>query len=177
MWCWWRVTPRSATWESGWAPESALGSRAGAVEAAVRHAGARAHRSLLGETVLSGGGFGQVYDAVGSRGSLADAHAGSRTSVDAWCWSAGRRSIGRLDWTLAWTRELRIEGTYAYGAEPSKPGSPHTMDIALQLMAAHPEMPFGEMVTHRFRLEDWPRAMRTALNRGRSGAIKVVFEP
>jgi threonine dehydrogenase-like Zn-dependent dehydrogenase len=88
----------------------------------------------------------------------------------------GPAHIGRLDWTLAWTRELRIEGTYTYGSEPSQEGAPHTMELALQLLADHPELPLEKLVTHRFRLDEWPRAMVTALGRGRSGAIKVVFE-
>ncbi len=121
------------------------------------------------------GGFEQVYDAVGSQASLAEAMRvtgpGGRLVL-----VGGPAHIGRLDWTLAWTRELRIEGTYTYGSETSRPGAPHTMDVALQLLAAHPELPLEKLVTHRFRLEEWRRAMGTALGRGRSGAIKVVLE-
>jgi threonine dehydrogenase-like Zn-dependent dehydrogenase len=39
------------------------------------------------------------------------------------------------------------------------------------------DLPIGELVTHRFALEDWPRAMATALDRGRSAALKIVFSP
>jgi threonine dehydrogenase-like Zn-dependent dehydrogenase len=49
------------------------------------------------------------------------------------------------------------------------------MDAAMRLLAEHPELPIDELVTHRFRLEEWPRAMAAALDRRRSGAIKVVF--
>ena len=35
----------------------------------------------------------------------------------------------------------------------------------------------AEMVTHRYPLEAWRTAMRTALRRGPSGAIKVAFRP
>jgi threonine dehydrogenase-like Zn-dependent dehydrogenase len=82
-----------------------------------------------------------------------------------------------LDWTLAWARELRIEGTYVYGTEPSVPGAAHTMDEAIRLLAAHPELRLGELVTHIFPLEAWRQAMRTVLRRGTSGAIKVAFRP
>jgi threonine dehydrogenase-like Zn-dependent dehydrogenase len=47
----------------------------------------------------------------------------------------------------------------------------------MRLLAANPQLPLGELVTHRFGLEDWRRAMAAALHRGRSGALKVVFEP
>jgi threonine dehydrogenase-like Zn-dependent dehydrogenase len=149
--------------------------RDAAVQAAIRHAGARAHRSILGQAVLSGG-FAQVYDAVGSRRSLADAlrvaDLGGRVVL-----VGGPGEVGGLDWTLAWSRELRIHGTYVYGAEPSIPGTPHTFGEAIRLLRAHPEMPLGELVTHRFRLEEWRRAMAVSLSRGRSGALKVVFAP
>jgi threonine dehydrogenase-like Zn-dependent dehydrogenase len=153
----------------------ATGGRDAAVKAAIQHAGARAHRSILGQTVLSGG-FAQAYDAVGSRRSLADAmrvaEPGGRLVL-----VGGPGEVGGLDWTLAWSRELRIEGTYVYGAEPSLPGIPHTFDEAIRLLVANPEVPLGELVTHRFRLQEWRRAMAVSLSRGRSGALKVVFAP
>jgi threonine dehydrogenase-like Zn-dependent dehydrogenase len=153
----------------------AAGGRDAAVQAAVRHAGARAHRSILGQAVLSGG-FAQVYDAVGSRRSLADAmrvaEPGGRLVL-----VGGPGEVAGLDWTLAWSRELQIAGTYVYGDESSLPGSPHTFDEAIRLLLANPELPLGELVTHRFRLEEWRQAMAVSLSRGRSGALKVVFAP
>jgi threonine dehydrogenase-like Zn-dependent dehydrogenase len=138
------------------------------------HAGARAHRSLLGRTVLTGG-FTQVYDAVGTQSSLADALrvAAPRGRV---VLLGGPGELGSLDWTLAWARELRIDGTYTYGSEPTLDGV-HTLDEAIRLLATNPQLPIGELVTHRFSLDDWRLAMRAALARGRSGALKVVFEP
>jgi threonine dehydrogenase-like Zn-dependent dehydrogenase len=125
--------------------------------------------------VLSGG-FAQVYDAVGSRRSLADAmrvaKPGGRLVL-----VGGPGQVGGLDWTLAWSRELRIDGTYVYGLEPSVPGTPHTFDEAIRLLLANPEMPLGELVTHRFRLDEWRRAMAVSLSRGRTGALKVAFAP
>jgi threonine dehydrogenase-like Zn-dependent dehydrogenase len=152
-----------------------VGGRQSAVQAAIRHAGARSHRTLLGDEVLSGG-FGQVYDAVGSRRTLSDA-----LNVTAprgrLVLLGGPAEIPGLDLTLAWTRELRIDGTYTYGAEPSLAGRPHTMDEAIRLLDAHPDVQLGELVTHRFRLEEWPRAIAAALQRGRSRAIRVTLEP
>ena len=144
------------------------------VKPATALAGARAHRSILGRTVLTGG-FAQVYDAVGSQSSLADALqvAAPRGRI---VLVGGPGELGGLDWTLAWARELRIDGTYTYGLEESRIGA-HTMDEALRLLVANPQLDLGRLVTHRFGLEDWRRAMRTALSRGRSQALKVVFEP
>lgn len=57
------------------------------------------------------------------------------------------------------------------------PGQPHTMDLALDLLDNLDPPPLGELVTHRFALEDWRRALQAALDHRSSGAIKVVFEP
>ena len=152
-----------------------VSGRHAALQAAIRHAGARSHRSILGDEVLSGG-FSQVYDAVGSRRSLTDALRVT-APLGRLVLLGGPAEIGGLDWTLAWTRELRIEGTYVYGDEPSLPGRAHTMDEAIRLLAAHPELPIGELVTHRFPLDEWRLAMGAALGRARSGAIKVAFAP
>jgi L-iditol 2-dehydrogenase len=144
------------------------------IEAAVRWAGARRHRPLVGQDVLTGG-FEAVYDCVGSRQSLDAAlrvaRARARVTI-----VGGPSLIPDLDWTFVWTRELRIVGSYVYGLEIAEQ-SQHTMDVAMRLLVEHPELPLGELVTHRFRLDEWRSAMRAALNHGQSGAIKVAFAP
>jgi threonine dehydrogenase-like Zn-dependent dehydrogenase len=158
-----------------------LGARLGAhlsrdpLEAAVERAGARRHRPLVGGDVLTGG-FGQVYDCVGSASSL-DAALRVAAPRGRVAIVGGPSIIRALDWTLVWTRELRLEGSYVYGIEPALPGAPHTMDAAMEMILDHPELPIGELVTHRFGLDQCRRAMATVLDRRRSGAIKVVFEP
>lgn len=143
--------------------------------AAVERTGARRHRPLVGEDVLTGG-FELVYDCVGTARSL-DASlriAGPRGRVAI---VGGPGVIRNLDWTLAWTRELRIEGSYVYGTEHGLPGKPHTMDAAMRLLAGSPEVALGDLVTHRFGLEKWRAAFAAALDRRGSGALKVVFVP
>jgi threonine dehydrogenase-like Zn-dependent dehydrogenase len=176
------VAPRAdVTLIARHASQRGMGERLGArvasdpLAAAVNVAGARRHRPLVGNDVLTGG-FGTVYDCVGSAHSLDAALRVARPHGRVVV-LGGPAIIRSLDWTLVWTRELRVEGSYVYGIERGQPGAPHTLDVALRLLAEHPELPIGEMVTHRFRLEDWRRAMATALDRGRAGALKIVFEP
>ena len=144
------------------------------MEAAVRWAGARRHKPLLGQDVLTEG-FEAVYDCVGSPQSLDTAirvaRARARITI-----VGGPTLIPDLDWTLVWTRELRIVGSYVYGLEHSQQAR-HTMDLAMSLLLKHRDMPLGELVTHRFPLDGWRSAMRTALDHRRSGAIKVAFAP
>ena len=145
------------------------------LQAAVEQAGAARHRPLVGRDVLTGG-FDQVVDSVGTAASLDSAVRTTRPRGRLLL-LGGPAEIDRLDWTLVWTRELRIEGSYVYGREGSLPGEPHTLDLAMRLMLEHPELPIGELVTHRFRLDQWRDAMRAVLDRRASGALKVVFAP
>ena len=81
-----------------------------------------------------------------------------------------------LDLTLAWARELRISGSYLYGLEPTISERPHTYDHLLKLVGEHPELPLGELVTHRFPLDRWREALRATTGRGRYASVKVVFD-
>jgi L-iditol 2-dehydrogenase len=136
-------------------------------------AGARGFRSLHGTTVYAGG-FPFVYDCVGSRETLdlSLRVASPRGHVVV---VGGPGVIGDLDWTLLWTRERTMIGSYVYAEEPSLDGRPHTFDVALGLLRDH-HLPLGELVTHRFRLERWREAMAVNLKRGRVGVLKAVFE-
>jgi threonine dehydrogenase-like Zn-dependent dehydrogenase len=50
------------------------------------------------------------------------------------------------------------------------------VDRALDVMAAG-LLPYDVVVTHQFPLEEYRTAVETAIDRGTSHAIKVVFRP
>ncbi len=137
-------------------------------------AGARLHRPISGPAVATEG-FDVTFDAAGTAASLDLAlrfsRAGGRIVV-----VGGPGVIHDLDWTLVWTRELRLIGSFMHGREPGVESQPHTFALALRLLAEHPEVPVGELVTHRFALASWRRAIRASLSRA-SGAGKVAFSP
>jgi len=147
---------------------------AGPHRAALDFAGAREHRALVGQSTLTGG-FEAVYECAGNAASL---EAAIRVTVP-----RGRLAligsvaeVSGLDLTLAWARELRITGNYVYGREASVPGQLHTIDHLMALLAADGAPAVDGLVTHLFRLGDWRNALRTAMERGRRSAIKVVFD-
>jgi threonine dehydrogenase-like Zn-dependent dehydrogenase len=148
--------------------------RTSAQDAAIRVTGAKPYRPVLGDATLAGG-FDWVYDCVGNERSVKEslAVAGPRGQV-MMVGCAGQ--IGKLDLTFVWSRELAITGSYVYGDEASVEGTPHTFDVALNLLASHPDIHLGDMVTHRFTLDQWREAMAVSMARGTHGAIKVVFD-
>ena len=146
----------------------------GPQRSAVAVTGAIRHRPIVGAPVYTGG-FDLVYDCVGSAASIdASLRAAAAQGRLVVLGTAGE--LQRLDLTLVWARELRIIGSYVYGREPSLPGAPHTIDHLLSLLAAPGAPPVGELVTHRFELEDWREAMGAALGRGRHASVKVAFD-
>jgi L-iditol 2-dehydrogenase len=146
----------------------------GAQRAALEVTGARAHRPIAGDDVLTGG-FDLVFDGVGSRGSVdASLRVVAPRGRLVLLGTAGE--LQHLDLTLAWARELRVIGSYVYGREPSLPGAPHTFDYLLDRLPKPGGPPVADLVTHRFRLDHWREAIAVATGRGRHASVKVVFD-
>lgn len=151
------------------------GREAGALAAAERVTGARRYRPLIGRPVLSGG-FDGTFDCVGSRGSVDEslrvtAPGGTVVLV------GGAGEIGGIDWTFVWARELAVIGTLCYGMEECEGRRLHTFDLALELLAARPDYPIADLVTHRFPVARYRDALRALLGRAGHGVIKAVLEP
>lgn len=68
-------------------------------------------------------------------------------------------------------KEVRLVGSLTYG----RPGPHADFDVALRLLATHPER-FRSLITHRFPLSEIGTAFATASDK-RSGSIKVAIAP
>ena len=78
-----------------------------------------------------------------------------------------------LDLTALWYKEIRLSGSYAYGAEEHE--GERTSSFALALRLA-PTIGLEKMVGPRFRLEEYDKAVAAARSAGREGNVKVVFD-
>jgi threonine dehydrogenase-like Zn-dependent dehydrogenase len=125
------------------------------------------------------GGFPYVVEAVGSPQSVTEAlravaHRGTALLL-------GAAGISEVDLTPIWYKEIALVGSIDHGVDPSAApglaGGPdrHSVDRAIDILAAG--MLPDVVVTHEFPLEAYREAIGTAIDRGRSGAIKVVFRP
>lgn len=137
--------------------------------------GARAYMPILGPEVYAGGGFGVVFDCVGSESSMAQSlgFAAPRGRV-VLLGCAGR--LKKLDLTFLWAREVQVIGCVGYGTEDWEGRRRHTFEIALDGMAANPGG-LADLVTHVFPLRQYRDALRAAFDRRRSGAVKVAIAP
>jgi threonine dehydrogenase-like Zn-dependent dehydrogenase len=138
-----------------------------------RRVGAAQHRAEIGApTVL--GGYDVVFDCVGSPRSIDDALRLTRargTTV-----LVGMPAIPKsVDWTTIWFKEINVLGAYAYGLESVGTERVRTFDLALRLLRGRLAN-LVRLVTHRFPLREYKRAIQTALFTGPSRSIKTVFD-
>ncbi len=142
--------------------------------------GAQAYMPVVGEEVFLGGGFGTVFDCVGSQSSVAQSFKFARARgriVLLGC--AGR--MRKLDLTFLWAKALDVQGCVGYGAERWNGSRVHTFDVTLERMAAEAERdddsPLAKLVTHVYPLAQYRDALAAAYDHRRSDAVKVALRP
>ncbi len=137
-----------------------------------RLTGARVYRARFGRWLVEGA-VDQVFDCVGSNRSVRDAvavtRAGGRVVL------VGLASDPRgVDWTPIWLREVEIRGSMAYADESLDGIVASSIRHAVRLMAER-RVDLGWLVTHRFALSEYRRALQMVTSKGNSGVIKAVF--
>jgi threonine dehydrogenase-like Zn-dependent dehydrogenase len=153
----------------------ALGPDEAHVEAVAALTGGTVRRTLFGRRVLIGGAD-LTLECVGSSPSLNDALGLTRPGgrVVLLGLAATPRSV---DWTPIWLKELQISGSYVYaweGTATARAG--RTMEIILGWMSAG-KIRLSGLVTHRFPLHSYRKALAAAIGKARSGAFKVALQP
>jgi len=147
-----------------------LSEKDGLYRQAAEATGARYVEGAFGNRILLGG-FDVVYDSVGSDRSLRDAlrlaRAGGTVVL------AGINfQPGRIDYSPVWNQEVNLVGINSHATEATGQSS---FEIAARLLSSKAVRVEG-MVTHRFPLAEYRRAIDALAAKGRSRAIKVVIE-
>lgn len=135
---------------------------------------ARLLKPLFGSPVVQGGAD-VVFECVGNNQSVNDALRFSK--------SGGKiillgltGILDQIDWTTVWMNELTIKGSFAYGTEEFNEKKLHTHEIAINLMSEG-KIDLSSLVTHRFPLEQYKKALTAAIRKRHQTVMKVVFEP
>ena len=134
--------------------------------------GTEAYKPELGKPVVMGGAD-RVYDCVGASGTMEDAvrltkPGGEATLVGM---PAAKSS---LDLTALWYKEIRLGGSYAYGAEHYDGEQTSSFALALRLA---PEIRLEEMVGPRYRLEEYSKCHRRRKIRGPRRQLQGGLRP
>ncbi|MBC7237898.1 MAG: alcohol dehydrogenase catalytic domain-containing protein [Chloroflexi bacterium] len=141
-------------------------------QAAARLTGGRLYTGFMGQRTILGG-FDIVYDCVGSAHTLQDslrwARAGGTVVLAGICLEPMR-----LDLTPVWYQEVNLVGLYRHGMEEWQGKRISTYDLTARFLLEG-DIDIDGLITHRFPLERWQEAVRTAQDK-RSGSIKVLLE-
>jgi len=119
------------------------------------------------------GGFDVIYDCVGNDTTIRDSLRMTRAGGTVVIVGVHLHRV-RTDLTPTWHQEVDLIGALAHGQEQWQGESLSTFELTARLIrdGAIETAPY---VTHRFSLDAWRDAIRTATDK-HSGAIKVVFD-
>ncbi|MBI4616868.1 MAG: alcohol dehydrogenase catalytic domain-containing protein [Planctomycetes bacterium] len=138
-----------------------------------RLTGARSCRGPGGNSLLLGG-FDVVYDCVSSERTLADSLRWTRARGAVVVAGANLRPR-RFDHSPVWFREVDLVGAIGHGREIHRGVETGTLDLTIRTLLESRGL-VSRLVTHRFPLADYRRAILTAADKRVSGAVKVTFD-
>ena len=77
---------------------------------------------------------------------------------------AGTVAKMNVDWAPVFAKELQVLGTFGCGVEEINGEKRDTFDIAVEMLQ---KQDFSELLTHRFRIEEYRKALWAAINKKR----------
>jgi threonine dehydrogenase-like Zn-dependent dehydrogenase len=119
------------------------------------------------------GGFDVVYDCVGTHRTVQDSLRWTRAGGTVVLVGVNLKPM-QVDLTPIWYQEVELIGLYAHGMEEWNGVKQSTYDLTTDLLLKK-KLFIDGLITHRFSLEQWRKAVQTAKNKN-SGAIKVVLD-
>lgn len=131
---------------------------------------AKHHKGYFGNEILLGG-FDVVYDTVGN----------DRTVTNALRWAAAKGTVvilginfspGKIDYSPIWNQEVTVTGINCHADETSTENS---FEMAARILA-DTSAPVEKIITHRFAMKDYRKAVKTFLNKKENEAIKIVLD-
>ncbi|HEV2659053.1 MAG TPA: alcohol dehydrogenase catalytic domain-containing protein, partial [Ktedonobacteraceae bacterium] len=141
-----------------------------------RATGAQLYQGTFGNRVLLGG-YDVIYDSVGSQKTLHHALRWARTQATVVLVGLNLHMM-HIDLTPVWYQEVNLLGSLSSGVETWPPASTEqraTFEVTAELIKNGLLQP-EHLITHRFALNNYQAAIKTAMEKVQSRAIKVVFD-
>ncbi len=134
--------------------------------------GGTVQRARFGNYMLSGG-YDVVIDCVGSKRSITESlkWTASRGQMVMLATGSGRG----VDMTPIWFTELTVLGSYGRQLESWQGRRIGTYKLVHELMSAG-KLDVSAMLTHKFALGDYRRALVTGMHKSAHKAVKVAFD-
>ncbi len=120
------------------------------------------------------GGFDKIFDCVGNGKSI---HHSLR-----WCKSGGAVVLvgldvkpSKFDYTPLVLQETELVGSFCHGMENYKGEKISSFELVIELLKRK-TINFDGLITHRFKLDDYKKALTAVSKKSDSSVIKAVFE-
>ncbi|MEW5939458.1 MAG: alcohol dehydrogenase catalytic domain-containing protein [Chloroflexota bacterium] len=81
----------------------------------------------------------------------------------------------RFEWSPHYFKEVNLMGSNAFGIEDFEGERLHSFEIYFKLLTQK-RLQFPDLITHRFRLEQYKEALLISHNKEKNKAVKVVFD-
>ena len=149
-----------------------LASKSTFIRKIARKLGVRTVSPPLQDPILIGGGADIVFDCVGNTSSLTTSlrllkPRGTLLLI-------GQPAILTLDWTPLFVKEINLIASNTFGSVIINGEKKRTMQIALDLIASR-QVDVSDFITHKFKLDDYKKALEVASNKSKFESLKVVF--
>ncbi|MFX1505251.1 MAG: zinc-binding dehydrogenase [Promethearchaeota archaeon] len=123
--------------------------------------------------LIIGGGADVIFECVGLPSTIEDAlrftKSGGRMIL------IGNPHKISVDWSLIWSRELQIIGSFGSTFEKEERKSRHAFDMALDMMSSG-IVDISWMITHIFNFpQDYKKAFKFSIDKARYNVIKAIF--
>ena len=127
---------------------------------------------LMEDAILLGGNIDIIYDTVGNASSI-------KTSLRLIKYRGNVVLIGapayeEIDWTVLMFKEATIIPSMGYGLEIFNGKKIRTFQIAMDLLSSG-KVNIEEILTHKFKVEDYEEALTVALDKSINNSVKVAF--
>jgi threonine dehydrogenase-like Zn-dependent dehydrogenase len=133
-------------------------------------------KPTMGKKILYGGtGPDIIFDTVASDSTLDDSLHLVRNNGTLVVVGMDFGVTKKTDWALMMYKQVNVHGTMMHGLEVHDGMSVDTLKLAFEMIKEEPDL-FEDLVTHKFRIEDYKTAFSVAANKGKNSAIKVAFD-
>ena len=130
------------------------------------------HRARFGNYMLSGG-YDLVFDCVGAPAVFEDCLKFAAARGQAVMVATANK--GNIDMTPLWFRELKIIGVFGRQIENYEGEFIHTNSLVHKFMLEG-KLNVGKMLTHTFPIQEYKKALNSAVFKSASRSIKVAFD-
>ncbi|MDY6931014.1 MAG: alcohol dehydrogenase catalytic domain-containing protein [Halobacteriota archaeon] len=132
--------------------------------------------SVAGQRYIFGNaGPDLIYDCVGTEASMNDALHYVKSNGKIVIVGLGYSVTKTLDWSIQAYKEVSITGSMMYGLQKDSAIEKDPFKMALDIFSDNPDL-YSNIVTHRYKIEEYMDAFKCMMNKDENKGIKIVFE-